>query len=325
MPRRVVVTGASGFVGTAVARAMAARGHEVHCPVRDARRRWRLRGLGETVRLHVCDLLDPAAAGALLERLRPHWVLHLAAYGAYESQADAARIVRTNVEATVALIDAAARAGVERFVNTGSSSEYGYKDHAPGEDEPLEPNSLYAVTKAAATAYARHAGRSGRLRTVTLRLYSVYGPWEEPSRLIPTVVVRGIAGGYPPLVDPAVARDFVYVDDVVGAYAAALTDGVPAGAVYNVGTGVQTTLRDVAEVARRRFGIAAEPRWGTMPRRKWDTTTWVANVARAGAELGWRATTPFEEGFGRTADWIGSDPERRSFYETARTLPDHHQ
>jgi dolichol-phosphate mannosyltransferase len=319
----VLVTGASGFVGAVVARGIAAQGYAVHCPVRDPAA-WRLRGLAGTVHLHPCDLLDEAATSALVDELRPHGVLHLAAYGAYESQSDARRIVRTNLEATVTLLDACARAGVERFVNTGSSSEYGYQDHAPDEDEALEPNSLYAVTKAAASAYVRHAGRSGRLRTVTLRLYSVYGPWEEPSRLIPSAIVRGLAGGYPPLAEPEIARDFVYAGDVVGAYAAALAADLPAGAVYNVGTGVQTTLRTVAEISRRRFGLAADPAWGTMARRKWDTTTWVANVARARTELGWRASTSFEEGFGRTADWIGSDPERLRFYRTARPPLDQH-
>jgi UDP-glucose 4-epimerase len=316
------VTGASGFVGAVVARAMLARGREVHCAVRDPGA-WRLRELGGA-ELHRCDLLDAGATEALVRALRPDAVLHLAAYGAYETQTDPARIVRTNLEATATLVDACARAGVARFVHTGSSSEYGYQDHAPDEDEPLAPNSLYAVTKAAATAYARHAGRSGALHTVTLRLYSVYGPYEEPSRLIPAAIVRGLAGAYPPLADPEIARDFVYADDAASAYEAALTAGVPAGAVYNVGTGAQTSLREVAATSRRRFGIAEEPRWGTMAPRRWDTTTWVANVARAEAELGWRASTPFAEGFARTAEWIAADPERRAFYASARPPLDQH-
>jgi nucleoside-diphosphate-sugar epimerase len=318
-PRRVLITGATGFVGVNVARGMVALGHEVHCLVRAAHRTWRLRDLGGSVQVHVADMLDAAELDALFAAVRPQWVLHLAAYGAYSSQTDAARCVRTNLEGAVALIDASARHGAERFVNAGTSSEYGFKDHAPGEDERTEPNSLYAVTKDAATAYARHMSRTGRLHATTLRLYSVYGPYEEPTRLIPTVVLDGLDGGYPPLVAPDTARDFVYVDDVVEAFAAALTADVPPGAIYNVGTGVQTSLRTVADVSRAYFGIAAEPRWGTMAGRTWDTSTWVANTERARAELGWRASTPFEEGFGRTAAWLSEFPQRRSFYQTART------
>lgn len=319
--RRVLLTGATGFVGVNVARRMAERGHEVHVLVRPSHRSWRLSALGDVVSVHLADVLDSHRLDAVLADVRPEWVVHLAAYGAYETQADVERCVRTNIEGSVRLIDAAARAGVERFVNTGSSSEYGIKDHAPDELEPAEPNSLYAVTKAAATAYARFAGRAGRLHTSTLRLYSVYGPYEEPTRLIPAMIVHGLQRGYPPLVAPETARDFVYVDDVASAYEAALAADVPAGGVYNVGTGTQTTLRAVAEVSRAHFDIAAEPVWGTMAPRTWDTTTWVANTARTRAELGWTASTTFEDGFRRSAAWLSESPERRSFYETARTPP----
>jgi len=100
----------------------------------------------------------------------------------------------------------------------GSSSEYGVKDHAPAENEQLEPNSDYAVAKAAATLLASHLGRERGLPVATLRLYSVFGPFEEPDRFIPTLVVHALRGQLPPLVDPAIARDFVYLDDVVEAF-----------------------------------------------------------------------------------------------------------
>ena len=314
---RVLVTGATGFVGANVARGMLAQGHEVHCLVRASHRPWRLAGL-DGARVHVVDMLDRAAVDALLSRTRPSWILHLAAYGAYASQSDVALCVRTNVEASVILMEAAAAHGVERFVNTGSSSEYGFKDHAPDEDEPTEPNSLYAVTKVAATAYARYLAQTSRLHTTTLRLYSVYGPYEEPTRLIPTLVLAGLQGTYPPLVSPWVARDFVYVDDVVRAYAAVLGADVPSGRVYNVGTGVQTSLAAAVEVSRSLFGIARPPDWGTMPQRTWDTNTWIANIGRVRREVGWRPETSFEEGFRRTAEWVAAPGRRDAYYETSR-------
>ena len=124
-----------------------------------------------------------------------------------------------------------------------SSSEYGLKDHAPHEDEPLEPNSPYAAAKAEATAHALERG------AVVLRLYSAYGPWEEPSRFVPTLLAHALAGRLPPLVSPDVARDFVHVDDVCAAFV--LGAGAPAGRVYNVGSGRQTTVAEVVELARR--------------------------------------------------------------------------
>ena len=108
--------------------------------------------------------------------------------------------------AAVTLLDACAAMGVEAYVQTGSSSEYGFKDHPAREDEAIEPNSHYAITKAAATHYAQFTSRQRGLHAVTLRLYSVYGPYEEPSRLIPTLLVSGFERRLPPLVSPAVAE-----------------------------------------------------------------------------------------------------------------------
>ncbi|MBV9438538.1 MAG: NAD-dependent epimerase/dehydratase family protein [Candidatus Eremiobacteraeota bacterium] len=319
--RRVLVTGATGFVGAVVARRLLERGHDVRALVRADYRRWRLQDLSGTIGVHVADFLDSAGLAALFSELRPEWVVHLAAYGGYETQRNVSACVRTNVEATVRLIDVASAHGVRRFINTGSSSEYGIKDHAPHEDEPVEPNSLYAVTKSAGTAYARHIGRTGALHTTTLRLYSVYGPFEEPTRLVPTMIVFGLAGTYPPLVQPTTARDFVYVGDVATAYETALEADLSPGAVYNIGSGKQTTLQDVVDVSRATFSIKEAPSWGTMPQRLWDTTVWVANTSRTRAELGWTASTTFGEGFRRTAAWVSEPSERRLHYERSRMPP----
>ncbi len=308
-------------MGANVARRMLERGHQVHALLRPSHRAWRLRDIAHAIETHTGDVGDAVTLDAVFAAVRPHWVLHLAAYGAYSSQTDTARCVRTNVEGTVHMLDAAAAFGVERFVHAGTSSEYGYKDHPPAEDERAEPNSLYAVTKLAGTAYASHAARSRAVHATTLRLYSVYGPYEEPSRLIPTAIVCGLRGKLPPLAAPETARDFVYVDDVSDAFEAALCAGIPAGRVYNIGTGAQTSLREVAVVTRDYFGIADEPDWGTLAPRAWDTSVWIANPSRARAELGWSASTRFDDGFRRTAAWLASDADRRALYQSDRTPP----
>jgi dolichol-phosphate mannosyltransferase len=218
--------------------------------------------------------------------------------------------------ATMGLLDACVAAKVEAFVQAGSSSEYGFKDHPPREDEAVQPNSAYAVTKAAASHYCQYVATREGYRAVTLRLYSVYGPFEEPTRLIPTLIVRGLQGRWPPLVDPEVARDFVYVDDVCEAFVrAAASPDVNPGRVYNVGSGSPTTLRQVVEMARKVLRVEAEPTWGTMPRRSWDTSVWFSNPTAIAAELGWKAAVPFEEGFRKTVEWLKAEPGRRELYE----------
>jgi dolichol-phosphate mannosyltransferase len=317
--KRVIVSGASGFVGANLARRLLRDGHEVHLLLRPGRPQWRLAGIQADVRALPVDLVDREAVARALAAARADWIFHLAAYGAYSSQVDARRIVETNLIGTMNLLEAGQRAGFEAFVNTGSSSEYGFKDVAPAETARLEPNSDYAVAKAAATLYCESVARRGDLPISTLRLYSVYGPFEEPTRLIPTLVTRALRRELPPLVDPSIARDFVYVDDATEAYVQAARQR--ARGVFNVGTGVQTTLRDLVDLARRLFGVAAEPTWGSMAARGWDTTTWVANPERIRAELGWRAGWSLEAGLVATADWLRRDREMHAFYQEEHAAP----
>jgi dolichol-phosphate mannosyltransferase len=276
-----------------------ADGYDVTAVVRPGSDTWRL-----DVRAVEVDLRDAAAVGELFRAAGPEWVFHLAARGAYSWQADVGDIFESTVNATEAVLEAAAAVGIEALVHAGSSSEYGPKDQAPSEDEPLEPNSSYGVAKAAATLLCYRAALDRGLPAVTLRLYSVYGPWEDPRRFVPTLLTRALRGELPPLVDPDTARDFVYVDDVVDAFLRAAAAKLPPGSVYNVGSGVQTTIREAVEAVRRLFGVAAEPEWGSMQARSWDTSVWVADATRAGIELGWRARTQFADGLRLTADWL---------------------
>jgi dolichol-phosphate mannosyltransferase len=270
--------------------------------VRPAGDPWRLDGVD--VRRLELDLRDAPAVERAFRELAPDRVYHLAAHGAYSWQADPRPVLESTLLGTAAVLHAAVRTGVGVLVHAGSSSEYGLKDHAPTEDEPLEPGSVYAVGKAAATLLCGQVARERGLRAVTLRLYSVYGPWEDPRRFVPTLVARALAGELPPLVEPETARDFVHVDDAVDAFLLAAAADVAPGAVFNIGSGVQTTIRDAVETARRVFDVAAEPSWGSMQARSWDTSVWVADAGRARAELGWSAATPLDEGFRRTAAWL---------------------
>jgi dolichol-phosphate mannosyltransferase len=307
--KRVLLTGATGFVGANLARRLLADGHAVHLLVRPDHAGWRIDAIRGDVRLHEVSLLDAGALAATVAGIRPDWVFHLAAHGAYPTQTDLDEMVRTNFSATINLVRTALQVGFEAFVHTGSSSEYGFKDHPANEREWLDPNSHYAVTKAAATHFCRYTAISQRVPLCTLRLYSVFGPYEEPSRLMPTLVAHGLRGTLPPLANPDIARDYVYVDDVSEAYVlAASRPPAEAGGVYNIGTGIQTSLREVVEVARRVLAIDAEPVWGSMPPRHWDTTVWVADNRAAREALGWQPRCSFEEGFRRLVAWARTQP-----------------
>lgn len=306
---RSLVTGAAGFIGAALARRLVARGDAVTLLSGPGSDPWRVDELRADAQVLEVDLRDREAVAGVLHAARPEVVFHLAAHGAYSWQRSLPRIVETNFSGFAYVAEAALDAGAHAIVNAGSSSEYGLKDHAPPEEELPEPNSAYAVTKASATLLGGWIARERDAAVTTLRLYSAYGPWEEPRRLMPALVAHALEDRLPPLADPAIARDFVYVEDVVDAFLLAAERARPgAGAVYNVGGGRQTTLRELVDVARRVFGIEQEPAWAAFPARDWDTDVWVADPRRAATELGWRTRTPLAEGLGAFAAWMRDAP-----------------
>ncbi len=303
--KRVLVTGASGFVGANLARALLGAGCDVRLLVHSNDQTWRIDSIRNDARIFEGDLCDRESVARIIDESKPEWVFHCAVYGAYSWQESTERMVQTNLLGTMSLLRSCIDAGVESFVNTGSSSEYGYKDHAPREDEWLEPNSDYSLTKASATMHCRMMAQSDDLSISTLRLYSVYGPWEDPGRFLPTLIRFGLEGALPPLVDPDVARDYVSVEDVCRAYllAAERPRSADRGAIYNVGTGLQTSVRQAVETARQVLDISREPEWGSMPNRRWDTQTWVADPGKIGRDLGWKPADTFEVGFRRMVEW----------------------
>ncbi len=304
--RPIVVTGATGFVGAHVCQHLAAQGERVVAILGPSGDDWRLRALGarDVIREQI-DLVSAAQVRALLQRHPPRAVVNCAAYGAYPSQADAARIYQVNLEAVRILLEELRGTDVGAFVQTGSSSEYGTNCVAPAEDALPAPDSHYAIAKLAATHLVQLYAVKEKLPGVTLRLYSVYGPLEESSRLIPRLLAEAKKGLLPPLVNPDISRDFVHVSDVCAAASAAIdrAGSVAPGSVYNVGSGTKTTLRDLVAAARATFAIPAEPAWGTMADRKWDHAGWYADPRKAKAELGWQAQIALEAGLRDTMSW----------------------
>lgn len=299
----VLVLGASGFIGANLMHTLLESRSDVFGSA-SREPAWRLAAL-EPGPVITVDLLARGNLRALLDRVQPQTVFDCVAYGAYSFEQDVERMYQTNVLFKQELIEQLLQRGTHCYIHAGSSSEYGARSAAPDESRAPAPNSQYAVTKAAAAGLVYFSGRHRGLRCANLRLYSVYGPLEDRSRLIPTLVAEAARGRLPPFVEPQTSRDFVYVDDAVRAFvsAAVLLRPDHYGESFNIGSGRKTTIRELAELAKREFGVECAPEFSTMPARTWDLEDWYANPARAAEILGWRAQIGLEEGLRRTARW----------------------
>lgn len=301
--RVYLLTGATGFVGSCLLRALLAKKERVHLLVRKEANLWRVRDLLPKTTVHIDDLSDADRLTKLMRRINPDIIYHLAVYGAYPAQNNGDLCIDTNIRGTWNLLKATKEIDYELLVNTGSSSEYGFKQAPMKENDYLEPASYYAVTKSSQTLLCSYFARENQKPIVTLRPFSVYGPYEDRNRFVPTLL-RSIYYRQPlNLVSPDIARDWLYVDDMVKAYL--LIDQLKkyGGEVFNIGTATQSSIRKVVALAFKVSGKTTALAWGQMKNRKWDTNYWVADLTKTKKLLKWRPEIDLRQGLLRTWQW----------------------
>lgn len=294
--RRAVVTGASGFIGGRLARALVALGAEVHALGR------RPLGLGG-VRDHAWDLsaeVEPSAR--LLSAIAPDVVFHCATYrnegeggmDPVDGLGDASLHALTGGGGE-RFVAACAKTRPARLVVLSSSSEYGAYDELCREDMQLRPASVHGQGKARLTAAAVEAAGAG-LDAVVLRIFYAYGPQDAPRRFIPVLCDAALNDRGVRLTREAFMRDYVHVDDVVTACLRGGALAIAPGTVINVGTGRGTDNHQL--VAMIQALCEGRPRVLShdFPPRPADTGHWRADTTRMAALLGLTAPRPLEDG-----------------------------
>src|ERR1700756_719054 len=251
----IVVFGAGGFIVVNLLHILLEQRKDVYGVTQDRRNNWRF--IASNVpeeNILDCDINDLTILKELLAQVKPKTIFNLAAYGAYSKQKEYKKIYDTNFNSTVTLIETLKPFGFSAYVHAGSSSEYGLNSAAPLEEADLVPNSHYAVSKVVSFYAVKYYGKIEQLPVSHLRLYSAYGPWEEPDRLIPVLISKARKKTYPPFVDPLISRDFIHVDDICDAFilAANKINDIK-GEAFNIGFGKKTTIGELADLVKNQF------------------------------------------------------------------------
>ena len=299
---RALITGATGFVGSHLTRRLVREGLEVHVLRRERSDFWRMADILPRVTTHLADIRDPLSLQAAVIAARPDYVFHLAAATVVAGATDAAaELIGINLLGTVQLIDACEAIGYRGMVTTGDSFEYTPSTSRLVEEAACHPAALHGITKLAATLQAQAVARERGRPIVALRLFSTYGPADHPRRLVPRVIAGALAGTDLPLSRADIARDWVYVDDLVDLYLeAASRAGELSGKVFNAGSGMLGSIGDVVATILRLTGSRAEPHWGTFEAPLHDQYPWVADPARTFSRFTWRPQVSLEVGLART-------------------------
>jgi UDP-glucuronate 4-epimerase len=313
----VLITGAAGFIGSHVVAALLARGRRVvGLDNFDAfyERRDKERNLAQAAEHAPAgafefvegDICDQPALSALFARVRPQGVIHLAAKaGVRPSLRDPVGYARTNVLGTAAILEEARLAGCERIVIASSSSVYGNAPTVPFSEtqDVNNPISPYAATKKACELIAFTHWHLTKMPTACLRFFTVFGPRQRPDLAISMFMRRIAAGETISLFGEGTSRDYTFIDDIVAGVLASYDRIDQHGyRVWNLGGSHPVSLEDmVATIARV---VGREPKTQRGPMQPGDVQRTWADLTRAGAELGFKPTTSFEEGVRRQWAWM---------------------
>jgi len=298
---RCVVTGASGFLGSYVARALLNRRMDVAVLLRGKDIPPRLADFADKLTVIRGDLLSPDSYRDAFLAFKPEAVLHLAWIGVANSARN--DLTQTeNIPATVRLADLAAKAGVKHFINAGSQAEYGPLNRRINETDPTEPTTLYGHSKLAACNMAEQVCREHDVRFAHLRVFSTYGPDNQPYWLIPYMVTELLGGRSPGLTKCEQRWDFIYVVDAAEAFAEALLTPKAKG-IFNLGSGYAPPLRETAEYIRDLINPSLALGYGEIPYRPDQVMHLEADISRLKNATGWQPCVTLKEGIEQTVAW----------------------
>ncbi len=212
----ILILGGAGFIGANLFLELQRYRSDVFAVVR-RRGLWRLQGVMEDRILEV-DITDRTASKHLIDTVKPETIFDCIAYGGYSFEENSRIVHKTNFTSLVDFVEMLSEHHFSAYIHAGSSSEYGLNCAGPLEDAPLQPNGHYAISKAAMSNYIYFCGVIKKLPIISLRLYSIYGPLEDTSRLLPNLIIHSLKKEYPPLVNPEISRDFLYITDACTAF-----------------------------------------------------------------------------------------------------------
>lgn len=309
---RIVITGGAGFIGSNLIAKLVKNKVAIHLLLKQSTDQWRIANYVNTkkVFVHYLDLMDAAALKKIVTQIEPTIIYHLAAHGATHAQNDPQKILESDLFGTLNLLIACEPIQYKLFVNIGSSSEYGFSDVPMSEAMQLQPNSYYAVAKAAQTQLARYVAQSQKKPIITIRLFSVYGPYESHQKLFPSLFKAISNHTTIEMGNKASAHDFVYVDDVIEGLLKIDTFSKLSGEIYNFGSGTQITLQQVIKISETVTGQPILVNWQNTATHRWDTSHWVAATTKVKQVITWEPRN-FRQGLEIYWDWFR---EHQSLY-----------
>lgn len=300
--KRVLVTGAAGFIGAHVVRQLVREGHEVFAIVRPAADRWRLAGLEKDLGVIEGDLRALPDIRSELRAARPDICLHLAWHG-WSGKAEAEENL-SSLGTSLDLLRMMPDLSCDRFAAVGTCFEYDLAVEPLAESTPLHPRELYGTCKKSLFEVAQQFSALTGVSVVTPRVFYSYGPFEDVRRLVPSIVLSLLQGKRADVTPGEQVRDYLHVEDVASAIWRVAASDV--GGAVNIASGQPVTIADIATRVGRLVGKPELVRLGAIPYRPGEPMRILGDATILRERLGWTARYDLDRGLADTVRWWAS-------------------
>jgi len=305
--KKIAITGVTGFIGNRLAKELIGNGAAIYVLThKNSKNTWRISDIVEKMTRVETNLCNQEEVYNTLRKIDPDFIYHMATYYSVNNNVDFSEIIDTNIKASVMLLKACeGLKELKLFVNVGTCAEYGDLKEEANENSKLNPNSIYASTKAANTIILHQLAKDCKIPLTTLRLYNIYGEFEKPQRFVPYIILSLLNQETVKLTNCEQAKDYSYLGDIVNAFLKAAENFERAkGEIFNIGSGNTIQMRDLVEEIVRQVGYGQEfVKFGALKYRENEMWHQGTIIEKAKEYLGWKPKVDLKEGLKRTIKW----------------------
>ena len=307
----ILITGAGGFIGANLVHDLINTKDLIHILIKKESNLWRLNNIISKCYVHFVDISKIKEVENVISEIKPETVYHCATYGVYPNQKDTQKIDQTNLIGTKNLVSSLAKnTDLKRLVNLGSVFEYGSKPGLIKETDSAQGLDHYSKSKILQTKMIEDFFQQHNLPAVTLRVFTVYGNFEEPGRLISDIMVAIIKKNPIKILSSSSIRDFIYINDVIDALKKISVKPGINGEIFNVGSGRASSVENIVNLVCNITNTDSEVIWQDKNDREHDKagTKGYADIQKI-EKIGWKPKISLEDGLEKTYEWFKKNIE----------------
>ena len=310
--KKALVTGGNGFIGSHMVSRLVKLGCVVYVITRESSDTWRLDEVMDSINIIKLDIRNIEVLSQWMAKIMPDYIFHMAAYGVDSRQKDYVTAAETNIIGTINLVKTAAEVGCCKFINAGTSMQYGNKKCAVREEDFYEPTNIYGSTKGASTIIAHQIARENGLAIATIIPFGVFGEKEGSHKFFPHVILSALSDREVQLSPCEQYRDYCYIENIIDGFLMAAENKRIKSEIFNIGSGKVFQLKHYVEIMMKRFSENKKVNYGAVEYRKNDLWSPQPDIEKISIQLDWMPRVSLEEGIDRTIHWFKENYEKYS-------------